>query len=120
FQYRVNMETTNPLATPWLAMIELTWNELGIGEGGPEDMGILSVSSNPLSGLASVTLTCENLMTMALSVYDLSGRRVLDVPEKQYEAGVSTVDIRNIPPGIYICILNGENFHESLRFVLTE
>lgn len=120
FQYRVNMETTDFCVSPWLSFIQLTWDELGIGEGDLEDMRILSVSSNPLSDLASVILTCENPMTMALSVYDLSGRRVLNVPEKQYEAGISTVRIQNIPPGIYICVLNGEDFHESLRFVLTE
>lgn len=120
FQYRVNMETTDPLASPWLAILVLTWNELGIEDCDLEDMGILSVSSNPLSGLASVALTCDNPMSMEFSVYDLSGRRVFNVPEKQYEAGVSTVDILNIPPGIYICILNGENFHENFRFVLTE
>ncbi|MCK5035247.1 MAG: T9SS type A sorting domain-containing protein [Candidatus Sabulitectum sp.] len=120
FQYRVNMETTDPLATPWFAWLELTWNELGIEEGGLEDMGILSVSSNPLLGLASVALTCDYPMNMEFSVYDLSGRRVFNVPGKRYEAGVSTVDILNIPPGIYICTLNGEDFHENFRFVLTE
>ena len=120
FQYRVNMGTTDPLATPWLAVLELTWGQLGISEGDLEDIRILSVSSNPLSGLASIAITCETPMTLEFSVYDLSGRRVLSFPAQQYEAGVSTVGIQDIPPGIYICLLNGEDFHESLRFVLTE
>lgn len=120
FQYRVNMETTDPLATPWLAMIDLSWNNLGIEEGDLEGMGILSVASNPLSGLASIALTCANPMVMEFSVFDLSGRRVFNIPAKQYEAGVSSIDILNIPPGIYMCVLNGEDFHENFRFVLTE
>ncbi len=48
FQYRVNMETSDPLATPWLSYISLTWSEMGLEEGGLEDMGILSVASNPV------------------------------------------------------------------------
>ncbi len=120
-QYRVNMETSNPDATPWLSYIQLSWNGLGISDGNLDSTRILSVSSNPLvSGFSSVVITCDNPMIMELSVFDLSGRMVLGVPEKQYEAGNSTVSIENIPPGIYMCLLNGEDFQESIRFVLTE
>lgn len=121
FQYRVNMETTDPLLTPSLALLELTWDILGIEEGDMENVGILSVFSNPMvSGLASVVITCDNPVTMELSVFDLSGRRVFSVPEKQYEAGISTVPIQDIPSGIYMCLVTGEDFNESIRFVLTE
>lgn len=121
FQYRVNMETSNPEFTPWLSYISLSWNGLGIGDSNLDSSGILSVSSNPfVSGFSSVIITCDNPMTMELSVFDLSGRMVLSVPEKEYEAGINTVSIQNIPSGIYMCLLNGEDFQESIRFVLTE
>ena len=114
FQYKVNMSTTDPYATPWLAQIALSWGLL-------DDVRILSAPSNPLTScLASLIITCDNLMTLELSIFDLSGRRVFSVPEKQYEAGISTVPIQNIPSGIYLCLLSGKDFHESLRVVLTE
>ena len=120
FQYRVNMDTTDPYASPLLSQLALTWGTLGI-EGDLDDVGILSVSLNPMvSGLAAVIITCDNPMTLELSVYDLLGRRVFEVPDNQYGAGISTVDIQNLSPGIYICVLSSEDFRESLRFVLTE
>lgn len=120
FQYRVNMETSDPLATPWLSYISLTWSEMGLEEGGLEDMGILSVASNPVSGSATVALTCDEPLDIELTVFDISGRQVYHVPSTQYEAGVSTMEIGSVPPGIYICVITAGDSQESLRLVLTE
>ena len=95
------------------------------GTGGEEEArteGLgLRIADNPVaSGLASIIITCENPTILGFSVFNLLGRMVLDIPEQRYERGINTVSIQSILPGIYICLLNGGDFQESIRFIVTE
>lgn len=77
-------------------------NTTGIGERSSGVDGGLSLSllESPASGVVPFSLRLPAGVAARVSVYDLSGRRVLSISE--FSGGEGLLDLRESPPGIYI------------------
>lgn len=74
FQYRVLLNTDDPLVTPVLHSVEVTWNPAGnIPEVGANHSWTATVQS-PSSGGVNVILDSEKVTQTEILIYDLSGR----------------------------------------------
>jgi len=55
-----------------------------------------------------------------LTIYNMLGKEVLKVYEGPHTRGDDPYIVRyNLPNGIYICVLLGENFKVAYKFILT-
>ncbi len=94
---RAAIATVAYLATPVNTSIEE--NHSGVPEGG---FG-LAVNANPVRGAASLTVSLPGPGTVALGVFDLTGRQVLSSGE-ELSGGLSQVSLatETLPPGMYL------------------
>lgn len=55
-----------------------------------------------------------------ISVFNLLAKKVLDVHNgKPYRDGLYDINTRNLPNGLYICVVQGLNFRLTERFVVS-
>ncbi|MFP4528841.1 MAG: T9SS type A sorting domain-containing protein [Candidatus Kapaibacterium sp.] len=60
-------------------------------------------------------------VTIELSVYNLLGKKVKDIHRgaAMPEGAEYRFDSYNLPNGVYICILNGPNFRDTEKFIVS-
>ena len=122
FQYKVLLETVNPDTTPSLHDITLSWDPLGIeetAETSPQGTGLLPFSPNPASAPA-VRFGLLEPASVDISIFDLSGRLVSEIPGDEYSTGFHDVPLGDISPGIYFCRMISDDFMATQRFVVIE
>ena len=66
---------------------------------------------NPTNGLFTVNSINGSAIQM-LDIYDVAGRRVMSVNPQQ---SLITLDITELPRGLYTIQLRGENFTQTMR-----
>src|SRR5690606_5119024 len=73
------------------------------GPEGEEGLG-LSVQPNPARRSASVVLTLPEPGEVSISLYDVLGRRVAVLHDGRLAAGEHALplDVRGLPPGVYV------------------
>jgi hypothetical protein len=102
-QYRALLQTTDPDSTPVLMQVVLVWEPQGTGEGEvPSEFGLLPFSPNPASAPVA-RLSMPEPAAVELSVFDLTGRLVWSWQDEGLQAGIHTVDLAGLGPGVYIC-----------------
>jgi len=120
-QYRAILTTADPDTTPTLLDVTVTWDPLGTGEGeGPATLELLPFSPNPISGPIAVSFGLPSAMMAGFSVFDVSGRVVVQKPAAEYPAGYQQNQLGELPPGIYICRMSAGSFTATQRFAVVE
>jgi hypothetical protein len=119
-QYRVILETSDPVSTPTLFDVMLTWDPMGI-EGGedPAILALLPFSPNP-SSLPAVRFSLPESASVAFSIFDLSGRLVSMINGEEYSPGYHDVLLDDLSSGVYFCRMISDDFTATQRFVVIE
>ncbi len=121
-QYRAVLSTSDGEVTPLLQDVALRWDEVRIGETARSTTGSplsLAITPNPALGAPSAAFGLCTSGTVSLCVYDLSGRVVERIRE-EHPAGGNRVQLGELPPGVYTCVLSTGSGTRSARFVLIE
>jgi type IX secretion system substrate protein len=77
----------------------------------------MKIYPNPTSGNANVVFDLKDAATVHLSIYDVTGRQLSNVPAAQMNAGHQQMNIStgNLPSGIYNVVIRTENGTISQR-----
>jgi agmatine/peptidylarginine deiminase len=78
------------------------------------------VSPNPFNPLTTIQFTLPEALRMNLSVYDISGRKVVELVNGWREEGVHmvTFDASNLASGVYVYQIRADQFIVSGKMVL--
>lgn len=89
-------------------------------EGGPEGARVsLSASPNPASGTAAVRLTVEAPQTIAVALYDVTGRRVATLFDGTVAGELDLrVDTGAFPAGVYVIRATGSDVSLTERLTV--
>jgi|GEM_PF-5733775 len=93
--------------------VEVTVAGQSAAEDGPDGASSLlrTVSPNPASGVATVTLSSTTSERVVVGVYDALGRRVLEAFDGAVAGGTDvtvTMDVSSLPAGAYVVRATGE------------
>lgn len=122
-QYRVLLSYDFFVATATLYDLTITWNPVSIGT--PEDIYIagissLEVSPNPVTGSGAINYTVPELSDIRITFFSLSGRIVRSIEFEACCAGVHSMVIDDLTPGMYFCRMESTGFDETVRFIVIE
>jgi hypothetical protein len=98
----------------------ITAGSVGLGEADSDrDFMTLSNYPNPFRGHTSISYTIGRKMMVRLVIYDVFGKEVLTLLDKEQEAGTHNLNYNasGLQNGVYICRLYAGNKTESLRLV---
>ena len=98
--------------------------ETGISHEDPGSTGAsaeITISPNPISSQATISFTLPRATTGSLAVYDLTGRRVMEVSSGDFAEGSSSFSIagQELAPGLYFARFTGEGMLSTARMVIT-
>jgi hypothetical protein len=119
FQYRVILSSATSDTTPVLTEVTVTWEPLGIDEGGtPAAMELMPVSPNPSNGAVTLDYGLPSTVEVELAVYDVSGRVAQRISLGACVAGWHSVQLDELSPGIYFVRMTAGEFSGTQRFVV--
>ena len=74
---------------------------------------------NPVCNTATVQLWLEEDSPVGITVLDMTGRKVLYLPETMHTAGIShaTIDFSSLPSGLYLCQLRTTKGVKTIKVV---
>jgi len=119
-QYRTILSTPDPLLTPQLEEVTITWNPLGIGGQGTAEPWLTGPSPNPVADLSLIRLTLESPSSILIKIFDLSGRTVDVLADGVFEAGKHNLVIPELPAGVYLLRAESEYGIQTVRLVVLE
>ena len=123
FQYRVILNTTDPLLTPILQDVTVGWQPFtGTQEGASGELSqfaLFGAQPNPALGHASLVFSLPVDSKAELTVYDLTGRAVYSVTG-EYSTGVHEVILEGLASGMYMVRMTSEEFTATRQFVMIE
>jgi hypothetical protein len=110
-QYRALLSSESPHASPTLNEVTITWDPLGTGGSSEPECFILQpVVPNPSGPSPSVHFGLPEACTIALSVFDISGRLIQSFEPAEYQAGSHEVQLKPVDPGIYFVRMTAGEF----------
>ena len=79
----------------------------------------VKVYPNPVCNTATVQLWLEEDSPVGITVLDMTGRKVLYLPETMHTAGIShaTIDFSSLPSGLYLCQLRTTKGVKTIKVV---
>ena len=79
----------------------------------------MKVYPNPVCNTATVQFWLEKNSPVSITVLDMTGRKVLCLPETTHAAGTghATIDFSSLPAGLYLCQLRTTKGVETLKVV---
>ncbi|NQT77580.1 MAG: T9SS type A sorting domain-containing protein [Bacteroidetes bacterium] len=98
----------------------ITPGSVGLGEADSDrDFMTLSNYPNPFREHTSISYTIGRKMKVRLVIYDVFGKEVMTLLDKEQEAGIHSLSYTaaGLQDGVYICRLYAGNKTESLRLV---
>lgn len=118
-QYRATLSTTDSTITPILNNVVLTWTTTGIEGSESFDEVSLNVLQNPSAGGVRLSVNLPSETTIALTVFDTTGRIVGDVINGDYQPGDNIFQIDMLQPGNYFCRMQAgeETFTEQFTII---
>lgn len=122
-QYRSILGTRNPDVTPTILDVTITWNPVGVHEVSmPLHTGVslLPVEPNPSSDLVSIRFTTPGNKMIHFRVYDVVGRLFAENSAEEYNEGLHTIQVTELPPGIYFIVMEIGGELTRQRFVIVE
>lgn len=114
-QYRATIARSQVSQDPRLLDVTLSWL-LGI-EPGPA-AGTQLFVPNPSRGSVTVRVYLEDPASVALRLYDISGRQVLSREYESMSAGSSSINLGPLQPGIYFCRMVAGDSSEEVSFAV--
>ena len=120
FQYKAILQTSDPSVTPILEDLTITWDPLGIEGGEPFSFQLLPLAPNPVSDSPVIRFSIPEAGTVALSVFDISGRLVSEILSDKYSEGYHDVQMEEFSPGVYFCRMTAGDFTATQRFVVIQ
>ena len=116
-QYKVILETSDPGTTPELEEISFSYTvQMGMGESGFNSWS-LHASENPSHRFLSVLVSVPEAGPVNLSLYDVSGRVIVNV-SKEFTAGTHSVKFARLAEGLYFCVMAAGEFSATERIVV--
>ena len=111
--YRVSSGTTLIEFNNQFGASESTqfYSQSGVDVPAVKSIGKASIYPNPVSGITTLSYTCDKPEIISIEVFDLLGNKVINLPLKQYGSGQHDIalDFSKLPSGLYnVRILNGE------------
>lgn len=87
-----------------------------------EDQNIFSVSPQPVSGAATITVTTSNELPITIKLYSINGETVTTLYTGTSTTGANTIAFNagNYPDGTYMLILTAGNKRYSCRMVISK
>ncbi len=74
---------------------------------------------NPAHEQFSISFNAEKQQSCTISIYDLSGREVMQKPVDAIEGkNLVEMNVNHLAPGMYIVRLSGENLNEQMRLII--
>lgn len=107
-------KTHHVLAIPCFnadTLILFPHNPVNIDDSEKENTGLLHVFPNPFTEKLNIQLELSNMGFTSISVYDVNGRLIENLPDMKTKAGISTMhwDGSAVKPGVYfLSVLNGD------------
>lgn len=86
----------------------------------PGEISLLQNAPNPAITYTDIPIQLSKTLTVGITVFDLTGREVANVPERQYGPGVhfARVDTRELAPGVYFYRASSRIESEALKLVV--
>lgn len=77
---------------------------------------------NPFNSLTNIDFIIPEKSKVSFEVYDVLGRKVMEIGEKEFEAGSNSIQIRgdNLVSGVYIYKLSTEKYSAKKKFILVK
>jgi len=96
---------------------ELWVVELGSSASVPEEFGIVSAYPNPFNNATQISFRITESSPIDLAIFDLNGRRVIDLAKGQYEAGIYTLTLvgTDLSSGLYLVNLKSIEGSSKLK-----
>ena len=101
---------------------------VGVSDGGcriPARLALHANRPNPFGDGTSIHFDVPRIATVRIDVFDAQGRRVKTLANGSFEAGSHSVVWdgtdqagRRAAPGVYLCRMESEGFHDQRRMVL--
>lgn len=119
FQYRVCLETgTNPGIQPVLESVTVSWNPSGISDTG-ESTVLLPFNPNPCASNPVIRFSLSSPSMIEFNLFDVSGRLAVEIPARDYQAGIYNVELNGIlPAGVYHCRMSAGEYSSTQRLVV--
>ncbi len=91
--------------------------QVGIGE--KVGLNNFSIAPNPMTDVAQISFDVKESTNLNISLYDLTGRKVQQLADKQFVSGTHNVAVekRNLPSGVYLVSIgsaNGNSVHKLI------
>jgi len=122
-QYRVILNTADPLISPALQDVTVGWQPFtGTQEGSGGEVSTYSLfgaQPNPALGHATLVFSLPVACRAELIVYDLTGRVVYSI-NGDYRTGVHEVLLDGLASGMYTVRMTSEEFTATQQFVVLE
>ncbi len=102
FQYRIEMDTSNPFVSPILESLQLNWDPTGIhGQGELSGLSVSLVGGNPVSGSMILRFQGSRSCSVEVGVYDCSGRLIWSANRNLEENSEEFLQVSSLPDGAY-------------------
>jgi hypothetical protein len=120
-QYKAILGSENIFMSPLLSAVVFVWNPLGFqGTISPANLHLFPVTPNPSGEAPGFAFHVPSSMRITLSVFDVSGRLIFRQKDTEYPAGEFAVQVSDMSPGIYFCILQAGELKEIQRFTVID
>lgn len=88
----------------------------------PETFGLVQNFPNPFRGWTTIYYNLPEATNVKISVYDVSGKKIVDVIDRDETAGYKQVswDGKQLKPGIYVYKIETKKFSSSRQMIKTE
>jgi len=116
-QYRLILETDDPLSTPQVEDVWFSYTTyVGIGEScsGVISSWELLPPENPSFGHLSAMITVPEPGYVELNVYDVTGR-VIAGNSREFSMGTHMVNFHGLAEGVYFCVMNAGDYTATER-----
>ncbi|UCE27052.1 MAG: T9SS type A sorting domain-containing protein, partial [Candidatus Coatesbacteria bacterium] len=95
--------------------VECTWNGAL-----PTTYALYQSRPNPTTGTATIAFDLPEDAEVTLTVYDISGRKIMTLVDKKLTAGEHEAEVSRLAPGIYVYKLDAGDFSAVMRMVVIE
>jgi len=119
-QYRVILETSDPVSSPVLEDVEFIYTILtGIEAGNSDEITkwSLMIPENPCYGSLSALISVPEPGLAEIAVYDLTGHTIAEYSEV-FSKGFHSVNFDGLTGGVYFCVMSAGDCIATERVVV--